>query len=230
MALLREAESSSPGGALSTVLNNPAQRELTRIQARESAKTKYAEMVRNLKLSPEAADKLFDLVADQETKKEGLFSELLSGEKDVAAALEDRTRSKKEMNDRIRALLGDANYEQYEHVNRDADAEETVNLLNRDLGTNAISGEPREKLKGLLAALPEIPMDGIDLFRSKESLAALFQQFEDLGNGILQQASAFLTPEQLSAAYAVRSNHINMYRSQITLGQQLVGKLREAQQ
>jgi len=43
-------------------------------------------------------------------------------------------------------------------------------------------------------------MDDMDLFRSQDSLNALFQQLVDRGHHDLQEASSFLTPEQLASA------------------------------
>jgi hypothetical protein len=76
----------------------------------------------------------------------------------------------------------------------------------------------------VFAAKPDITMDDMDLFRSRESLEALFQAYVDRGHRDLQEAAGFLTPEQLTAARTIQSNHFNTLRTQMALGHELVSK------
>jgi RNA polymerase sigma factor (sigma-70 family) len=224
-ALSSEAGNSSQAGLMLQWLDDPDFKELNRIDVRQGLKSQYASLVKKLNLSPEEADKFVGLLANNAMRRMEATSALVSGNWDVATALQDRDGAKKEMESQIRALLGDAGYAQYDRFIHDEFGDYTVNWLNRELGTAALSDEQSKQLKAIFAARSEIPVvDNVDCFRSKESVDALFQQLTDRGLGDLQQAAGFLTPEQLAGACTVLSNYYNTRRIQTTLAQQMYSK------
>jgi RNA polymerase sigma factor (sigma-70 family) len=226
-AALDAAKTKSPGEAVAKVMNDSSAIELARVQTRQALKYRYTPLTQKLNLSPEATDKLFNLIIENELKKKVVLAQLLSGDMDAETAFQSRDNAKTELESQIAALLGDSGYAQFDQFNHDTAAGELVKGLNRELGDKALNDDQSKRIQELFGAKPDIIMDDMDLFRSKESLDALFQTLVDRGHHDLQEAASFLTPEQLATAYAIQSNYFNTIRNQMTLGQQLISKTKK---
>jgi RNA polymerase sigma factor (sigma-70 family) len=222
---LNNLPTNSAFSVLASMMNDPAQKKLDQIQAREAAKDKYSSLVKTLQLSPEDTERFFDLISGNETSKKDMIAALISGNLDTATAQQQRDAAKTEMESQLKTLLGAPGYAQYDQFNRDSFAEDRVNALNRELGSNGFNDEQRKQIKAVFAATSPIPLEDIDAFRSRESMDALFQQWTDQFRSELQQAAQFLTPEQSAAAFTCQSNLFNRIQMQIDLSQQLLDKL-----
>jgi RNA polymerase sigma factor (sigma-70 family) len=222
---LSNLQSNSATSILAGLMNDPAQKKLDQIQAQEAAKDKYSSLVKTLQLSPEDKEIFFDLISGNEIRKKDMISALISGNLDAATAMQQRDAAKTEMENQIKTLLGDSGYAQYDKFNRDSFAEDRLNALNRELGSNAFNDEQRKQIKAVFAATSPIPLEDIDAFRPKESMDALFQQWTDQYHSELQQAAQFLTPDQSAAAFVCQSNIFNRIQTQIDLSQELLNKL-----
>lgn len=122
----------------------------------------------------------------------------------------------------IAAILGDSGYAQFQQFDRDTDAQALVKTINHLLGQNSLSGEQSKRLQDLLTSQPGVTVDDVDLFRSKESLDAVYQAEFGRAQSLLQQAAGFLTPEQAAAVGTINSNYWNEVRTKMTLYQQLI--------
>ena len=225
-AALNQANNKSPAAVVSKMLNESSAVELARVQIRQRLNSHYAPLIQSLHLSPETTDKLFDLTTENEMKKKIMYAQLLSGDMDVATALQDRDAAKTGLDSEIMNLLGDSGYAQYDQFNHATAAGELVKGLNRELGDKALNDDQSKRVQALFAAKPDIITDEIDLFRSQESFDALFQSLVDRGHHDLQEAANFLTPDQLAAAYTIQSNYFNSLKKQFALARQSISKIR----
>jgi RNA polymerase sigma factor (sigma-70 family) len=221
-AALDKAKKKSPAEAVAKVMNDSSAIELARVQIRQTLKNRYAPLAQQMNLSPETTDKLFNLIIENELKKKVMLAQLLSGDLDIDTALQNRDAAKTELQNQIGALLGESGFAQFDQFNHDTAAGALVKGLNRELGDLALNDEQSQRIQQLFAAKPDIIFDDMDLFRSKESLDALFQTLVDRGHHDLQEAASFLTPEQVSDASTIQSNYFNTIRVQMVLGQQTV--------
>lgn len=224
------ASKPSPAQAMAAVMKDSSAVELARVQIRQVLKTRYAPLVDALHLSPETTDKVFNLITENEVKKKIICAQLVSGDMDVDTALRERDKGKAETERQIADVLGDSGYAHYDQFNHDTAAGELVKGLNKALGTRALNEEQSMRLQALFAAKPDIIIDDVDLFRSKESFDALFQTYIDRGHHDLQEAASFLTPEQLASAYTIQSNYFDALKNQVALGQQLAKKVSASRQ
>jgi RNA polymerase sigma factor (sigma-70 family) len=207
---------------LAKLMNSSASKELARVQLRQTLKSKYSPLLQELKLSAPDSDKFYDLIIDSELQKKVLLAKLLSGDLDPETGLQNRNSTQAALTAALTDLLGQTGYAQFDQYNHDTAAEDLVNGLNKELGSLALNPDQSQRLQALFEAKPDIPMDDFDLFRSPESLDALFQSLVDRGHHDLEQAAAFLSPEQLAAAYSIQSNYFNTIRNTMALGHQLV--------
>ena len=223
-ATLDQSKKKTPAEGLAKIMNDSSAIELARVQIRQTLKDKYTPFAQQMNLPPETTDKLFNLIIENQLKEKVMLAQLLSGDLDIDTALQNRDAAKTELENQIESLLGESSFAQYDQFNHNTAAGALVKGLNRELGDLALNDEQSQRIQQLFAAKPDIPIDDMDLFRSKESLDALFQTLVDRGHHDLQEASSFLTPEQLSAASIIQSNYFNAIRAQMTLGQQAVQK------
>jgi hypothetical protein len=219
-----DAMKNSANKALGDLVNGPANKELASNQIRQTLRFRYSPLAQKLGLSPETTDQLFGLIIDNEMHKKDILAGLVRGDIDVTTALADRDGAAQVKENRIRALLGDSGYAQFDDATHAMAAGELVTGLNRELGDKALNDEQSQRMQALFGAKPDTVIDDVDLFRSTESLDALFQSLVDRGHADLEKSSSFLTPEQLAAAYTIQSNYFNSIRTQLTLGQRLVRK------
>lgn len=136
-----EAKAVSPADAIASLMTDPAEKELSRIEIRQALKSRYTPLVKTLNLPPEAADKLFSLITQNELSEKDRFAALARGDLDVTAALQERDNAKKELQHQIQSLLGAEDYGQFAEFNREADARATVNAINDQMGKDALSEE-----------------------------------------------------------------------------------------
>src|SRR6185436_20022697 len=113
---------------------------------------------------------------------------LLSGDLDVETALRERDDTREEVEQQKRQLLGESAYAQLDGFVHDVAAGDLVKGLNRELGSLALTEDQSKQVQALFAAKPDVIIDDTDLFRSEESLEALFQTLVDRGHRDLAAA------------------------------------------
>jgi RNA polymerase sigma factor (sigma-70 family) len=221
----QEASRPSPAQAVAAVMKDSSAVELARVQIRQVLDARYAPLVEALQLSAETRDKVFNLITENELKKKMICAQLMSGDMDVETALQERDKGKGATERQIAEVLGESGYADYDQFNHDNAAGELIKGLNKQLGALALNEEQSKRIQALFAAKPDIVIDDIDLFRSKESFDVLFQTLVDRGHRDLQEAASFLSPEQLASARTIQSNYFSGLRNQVALGQQLVKRV-----
>jgi len=224
-ASVAQAEAIAKGSVpetLAKLLGDPAQKEMLRMTLKQNAKTSYSALAKALKLSPDDADKLFDLIANKNMKQQERLVALMQGKMDIDTALQARADDKTDLMKEIAAAFGDDAAAQFDQANHKGFASNIMKSLNYELGANQLDKEQSKQYQKLLQAAPTFTLDQTDLFRSAASLDAFLQQIADRDQHVLDQASGFLTPEQIAAIKAANINKINTWRQQFSLGQQFI--------
>jgi RNA polymerase sigma factor (sigma-70 family) len=217
-----KTDTNTAAAELAKLMNSSASKELAKVQLRQTLKSRYTPLLQELNLSAPDAEKFYDLIIESELQKKVLLAKLLSGDLDPETGLQNRDSTQAELTSALTDLLGQSGYARFDQYNHDSAAADLVKGLNKELGSLALNPDQSQRIQALFEAKPDIPMDDFDLFRSSESLDALFQSLVDRGHHDLEQAATFLTPEQLAAAYSIQSNYFNTIRNTMTLGHQFV--------
>jgi RNA polymerase sigma factor (sigma-70 family) len=217
-----QSNTNSTAAELAKLFGSSASKELDEVKIRQDLRSKYTPFLQQLNLSSDDTGKFFDLIINNQMQKKDIFLKLLSGDLDAESGLQNRDAANAALAGQLTALLGESGYAQYNQFNQDTEAATAVNQLNAQLGKLALNAEQSSQVRALIQAQPEINADDIDLFRTRESLEALYQSLVDRSQQQLQQASAFLSPEQFNAVSTIVSNHFNTIRSTMRLSQQLI--------
>jgi len=226
-SLANMAATNRPSVGLSALMRDPAMKEYIHQKQLKAVKERYAPLVQQLNLTPEDTEKFTQLVGDALLKGTDLASSLTQGDGNRVQTLKAMADTRTEMQNQLQALLGEAGYAQYTQFNQAIPAQTMVKLLNQQLGDNGLSDDQSAHLAQIVAAEPYAATHGIDgeldpaFFSSQEDIDAYLQQVVASNQRILDQASSFLTSQQLAALEIVQSNSIN---AQITKAAALTQK------
>jgi len=220
----QSVSSGGPAGASSTglanMMNDPKMKDYIHQVQLKMIKERYAPLFTELNLTSDDMEKFTQLVGDEWLKGSDMASLLSQGKGDPAQTRQTMADVHKEIQGQLQSLLGPAGYAQYTEYNQEFPAQTTVKLLNTQLGANALTDDQSARLLQIVSAEPYTSTHGIAgeldsaFFGSQEDIDKHFQQVAESNQRILDQANAFLTPQQSAALATLQSNSINAQKIQ----------------
>jgi RNA polymerase sigma factor (sigma-70 family) len=208
------------GNAMAEMLKDPNMLEAMRPVQLATAKMMYGPLVKQLNLSPEQADKFYDIIVDNGLK--GL--EAMQSGKPSASANE-----MKSMESDLQSLLGDTGLAQYkDYTQNDMAGQSMLTAMKNDFADHPLSDTQQQQLlqamktarqsataNNPLGASPGNPSDQTAIMNQT------LQQQEQINQTVLQQAAAFLSPDQLQTLGASQSNMIAMQKAMAPMMQKM---------
>jgi len=198
---------------LAKMMNDPAMKEFVRQAQLEKIKSMFADLVKELKLTPEQANQFYQLINDNASKHMEQLT--AKGQKTAELSVDDQ-----ELGNQLQALLGDAGYAQFKKYGEEIPARTTISLLNAQLGDNPLGPEQSTRLLQVVKAEPYNLTQGITgapdptFLGSQADIDSFLQQVTESNQRILQQAGSFLTPDQLAALNTVLTKAIDARKLQ----------------
>lgn len=211
------AVSNSSPSSLASMMNDPAMREYIHQKQLEGIKERYTDLIKQLKLSPEDADKFTGLMGDILLKGTDLVS---SGALSDPSQQNAITNAFAELYGQLHALLGDEGTAQLENYNKTMPGRMVVQSLNQQLADNSLTDAQSAQLLQVVSEQPVSSTHGISgdfdpaLLGSQDAIDAHWQQVMDSDQSILDQSASFLTSNQLSTLATVLSNSVNAQKVQ----------------
>ncbi|MGO8700392.1 MAG: RNA polymerase sigma factor [Limisphaerales bacterium] len=199
------------------MFKDPAMLESMRPQQIATTKMMYGPLVKQLNLSPEQADKFYNVLVDNGLKglaalQSGNATEIKSNDQSLEANL--------------RSVLGDDGYTQFEnYAKNDMAAQTTLAAMKNDFADNPLSDlEQQQLLQAMKSARASNPLDLSQVNPSDKTavMGQAMQQQEQINQNVLQQAAAFLSPQQLQTLAASQSNMIAMQKSMAPMMQKML--------
>jgi RNA polymerase sigma factor (sigma-70 family) len=206
----KNAPPPTKGNPFSEMFKDPAMLEAMRPQQLMSAKLMYAPLVKQLNLSTEQADKFYNIIVDEGLKS---LKAVQSGNVSPDAG--------KSMESDLQSLLGDAGFGQYtDYVKNDMAGQSTLMAIKNDFVNNPLSETQQQQLLQAMKAARQTvtannPLDSSQANPS-DKMAVMdqtMQQQEQINQNVLQQAAAFLSPDQLQTLSTSQSNMIAMQKA-----------------
>jgi RNA polymerase sigma factor (sigma-70 family) len=208
------ATARTKGNAFAEMFKDPDMLEAMRPTQLATAKMMYAPLVKQLNLSPEQADKFYDIMVDNGIKS---LKAMQSGNVGPDAA--------KSMEADLRTFLGDAGFAQYtDYVKNDMADQTTFTAIKNDFADNPLSDTQQQQLlQAIKTARQSVTANNpLDLSQANPSdktammgqaMQQQMQQQEQINQNVLQQAAAFLSPDQLQTLSTSQSNMIAMQKA-----------------
>ena len=197
-AAANQAKSNPPASGLDKMMSDPAMKEYLRQAQKEKIRSLYADLFKELKLTPEQTDQFLNALCDHATKA---LSQITSG----AASGQSAADANAALGSQLQALLGDAGMARFGEYSAEIPARTTVTLLDAQLGDNPLSADQNAQLLQVIKAEPADLTMGITgapdkaFLGSQADINNFLQQVAQSNQRILQQAGNFLTPDQLAA-------------------------------
>jgi hypothetical protein len=214
----------SLGSAVATVLESPEQQEIDRENLRNDMKANQRLFFKLVNLPPEKIDQFIELNLEMKRREANRMSALLRGNLTIADALAERDKDNLESDDRKRAALGAEGYAFRESIAegmRNDEAKRLLNIIQQNMGGNALNEDQSSRLQGLLKTeMVGIPLDDTDLFRSPDEWAQIVAERQQ---NVLSGAAAFLSASQMETLKALTAVDLAQRRQQMILKRKALG-------
>jgi RNA polymerase sigma factor (sigma-70 family) len=214
-AATNQAKTEPPASGIAKLMSDPAMREYIRQAQMEKIRSLYADLFKELKLTPEQSDKFLQLLTDVASKGMANYMAAAPGTPPQAPA-----GSANQIGSQLQGLLGDAGYARFKEYSDEIPARTTISLLNSQLGDNPVSSEQSAKLLQVVKAEPSSLTMGITgapdkaFMGSQADIDSFLEQVAGSNQRILQQAASFLTADQQAALNTVLTNAVNTRKLQ----------------
>jgi RNA polymerase sigma factor (sigma-70 family) len=214
------AAAGAKGNPMAEMFKDPDMLKALRPTQLATTKMMYCPLVKQLNLSPEQADKFYDILVDNGLKA----VEAMQSGKPSASATE-----MKSMEADLQSLLGDAGYAQYkDYTQNDMAGQSMLMAMKNDFADHPLSDTQQQQLlQAMKTARQSVtannPLDTSpgNLSDKMATMGQAMQQQEQINQNVLQQAAAFLSPEQLQTLGASQSNMVAMQKAMAPMMQKM---------
>jgi hypothetical protein len=209
------AKTEPPTSGLAKMMSDPAMKEYIRQAQMEKMRSMYADLFKELKLTPEQTDKFLQLSVDKAQAYLAKAVAPAQGTPDQAAA-----EPAKERENQLQTLLGDAGFARYNEYSDEIPARTTVSLLKGQLGENPLNDEQSARLLQVVKSEPSDLTAGImgapdkAFLGSQADIDSFLEKVAGSNQRIEQQAASFLAPDQLATLNTVLTNAVNTRKLQ----------------
>jgi RNA polymerase sigma factor (sigma-70 family) len=216
----RTAERSTPTttlGAiqLSATLQDPVAREALRKNLADEARFRLAPLLEALKLEPSDRDKFLQLNADWGLRNLEAVAAVAEGKMTAEAAAKSEVDTARESTNQVQLLLGETGLAKFEECQQTFPARTLVQQFDKQLGAFPLNAVQRSALSQAIQAEPLDVTSGLagDLtvrtLVFPEELRQQFDQEADVNSRLLQEAGAFLTPEQVESLKVMQTSNLS---------------------
>jgi RNA polymerase sigma factor (sigma-70 family) len=214
---------------LAEMMKNPEMIKALREQQSMTIKLQYGPLARQLNLSPEQTDSLYQILTDKTVRVLESSSATLSGGNPNDAA-QTATDLAKETESALQALLGDAGYKAYQDYQSTVADRTLLNSIKSNFVDNPLSDEQQQQLLQVMTSSRQSvaglnPPD-LSQLSPEDRLAKagqFLQQQEQINQQVLAQATGFLSPDQLQTLGASQSNLLSLQKAGMAMAQKMFG-------
>jgi hypothetical protein len=212
-AAANQAKSNLPASGLDKMMSDPAMKEFIRKAQKEKIRSMFADLFKELKLTPDQTDQFLNALCDHATKT---LSQITSG----GASDQSAADANAALGSQLYALLGDAGMARFQEYSAEIPGRTTVTLLNTQLGDTPLSAEQSAQLLQVVKAEPADLTMGITgapdkaFLGSQADIDSFLQRVAGSNQHILQQAAGFLTPDQLASLETILTKAIEARKLQ----------------
>jgi RNA polymerase sigma factor (sigma-70 family) len=212
------------GNSMADMFKDPEMLKAMRPTQIATEKLMYAPLVKQLNLSPEQADKFYDILADNGLKS---IQAMQSGKLNA----EDMKSTTQSLEADLQSLLGNAGFSQYKDYTKNDMADQSLfAAIKNDFADNPLTDTQQQQLlqamktarQSVTANSPPDPSPA-NPSDMGQALQEKIQQQEQMNQSVLQGAAAFLSPAQLQTLGTSQSNMISMQKASAPMMQKMFG-------
>lgn len=199
------AQASVPTTLLSAALDDPVAREALLGEFVDSARRHWQPLVQQLKLSPDAAAKLYQIGGDWFMKNAETISTFTEGKITAEAAVQSAADTEQSARNRLHALLSGDGMSKFDECNQTFPARALDDQFNQQLGFFHLDAQQRAKLRALINAQPYEVTAGlagdfsVSQMVNPDEMERCLSEQKQANQSLLQGAAQFLQPDKVDA-------------------------------
>jgi hypothetical protein len=222
---------------LRKMMKDPAMKEMMRSQQKSMMNMMYGGLFQELNLSPEQKEKFTELLLDGQMgnieQASSIFDADATTRTEVTQAIGE---AKKQQDDKIKALLGEEKFAQYEEYQKDIGDRMQLDQFKGRLqdGPTALQDEQVKQLLALMkdekTKVPPVVPDKLEQLKQPfvallkdETMEKQFQWQADLNRRVLERAGEVLTPEQLKHFSEFQTDQLNLQKFSMKMAREMFG-------
>jgi hypothetical protein len=224
------------GKMLGSMMKDPAMREMLRDQQKAMIKMMYGGLFKELKMSPEEESRLKELLTDSQMANieaaQGLFGDSKDSPEESGKRIAE---AKKQTDAKVKEMLGDERYTQYEDYQKSIGERMQVDQLKMKLaGENLpLADQQTSQLLQIMkeektVIPPVIPTDNTQLptkeLFTAENIDKQLQWMDDYNKRVQARAAGVLSPEQFKQYQDWQEQQAAMQKMGMNMARQMFGK------
>lgn len=218
-------------GMLKEMMDDPEMRKGLMQQQKLAMNMVYGSMIKDLGLTPEESDKFKELLINKQMDAMSFAGDGKGGT--ISAENQKKlVDQQKEADAKIKDLLGDKRFAQYQDYNETIG--ERMALDQFAAQTPSLTPEQKDQLLAVTKEekkrVPEqsgIPADpaaqGMKALQSDEAMEKVLQQQTELNARVLERSRGVLSQEQFDQLAAFQTGQINMQRMGLQMARKMIG-------
>jgi len=212
---LSDMSATNARSGLAKMMSDPAMRDYIHQVQAKIIKERYEPLMKELKMTPENAEKFTQAIGDIWAKGTDAASGG-GGE----TTMQNVKEAVQKANQELQSLLGESGFTRYNEYNMEIPARTTIKLLDGRLGDNQLNDNQTAQLIKVVMAEPFELTHGISgdwdnaYFGSQADFGEHMQKVQESQQRILQQASSFLNSNQLSTLGNIQTESISARKTQ----------------
>jgi RNA polymerase sigma factor (sigma-70 family) len=225
---------------LNKITADPATRKLMRDQQKMGMTMLYSDLVKNLKLEPEATEKFNDLMADQVMEGIDIITQALQDKKSPKEIDQLFTNQEAALNSKLQALVGQEGLAQYQEYSKNLLNSLTVQQFSSNLTgdkeakankkqqlTAAMQEETRAGLvgAGLSADYQPLPMLNFRNIASEEQEAVSLNVLDGIYERVAARATGFLDEGELKKFQEFRKQAQENNRTMLIMNRKMMAPI-----
>jgi hypothetical protein len=215
------------------MMKDPAMKEMMHAQQRTMVNMMYRDLFQEWGLTAEQQEQFTGLLLDDQMRAVDLFT---GEDRPASGTSEQLTEIKKENEERIKALLGDEKFSQYQEYSRGMGDRMQLRQFKEQLagGDAALQDEQVKQLfqvmkeervntPPLFAESGSPSLKDLQAFRSQEIMDKQFEAQEEFNQRVLARAEQILGPEQLKQFVEFQKAQLQMQKFGMKMATEMFG-------
>ncbi len=226
------------GQMLAKMMQDPAMKKMVRGQQKAMVDMMYSGLFNQLKLSPDERSSFTELLLDVQMAQVESAGGLLGGDSTVDPAQARKTieENKKATDAKIKELLGDDRFAEYEGYQKTISERMQVSQLQTRMETAKLPladaqvsqlmqfmQEERERVPPVLPSGPNVNPADVKALMTAENLDKQMQWYDDYNQRVLARATAVLSPDQLKVYQDFQEQQSSMQKLGMKMAREMFG-------
>jgi hypothetical protein len=228
-----DKDGSKFGEAMSKMFKDPSMKKVMRGQQAMMLRTMYGDLIKQLGLSPDAADKFMDMMADRQMAMTEKGMAMMGGKMDAKQIAENSSDATASYDGKLQSLLGADGYSQFKDYEKTVGERAAMQQYQQFFTSSGVALDDSQSAQLLQIMIDERakspasplsqnngnPAAQMQALQSDQALHDFLAAQGDFNLRVYNRAGDVLTPDQLTAFQKIQQQMTDMQQMGIKMGQ-----------